>query len=50
MFKGPTQGLMCEISLHTAFLLNNYSIWFYLVVQLNGAKAKQILEETDIPT
>ena len=50
MFEGPTQGFMCEICLHTAFLLNNYSIWFYLVVQLNAAEAKQILEETDIPT
>lgn len=49
MFKGPTQGPMCEISCHTAFLLNSYSIWFYLVVQLNGGEAKQISEETEIP-
>lgn len=47
MFKGPTLVPLCETSQQTAFLLNKYSICFFLVDQLKRAEAKQILEETD---
>lgn len=49
MLRGPTQAPVCVSIQHTTFLLNKYSMWFCVVVQLNGAEEKQILEETDMP-
>lgn len=38
---------VCVSIQHATFLLNKDSMWFCVVVQLNGAEEKQILEEID---